>query len=95
MSLTVSREGKVEYQNDRQAPRSMTLSKAEVQQLCSEIPATFPKPEPVPAIPDGMDYSLQVDDQKAVWGTGAPIPESLGPLLEHLEKIELKLQADS
>jgi hypothetical protein len=92
VSLTISKEGAVEYHNDRNPVRTTTLSKTEIKKLCREIPATFPAIKPGPAVPDGINVSLEVDDQKSTWGTGTPMPEQFGPLLEHLSKIEAGLR---
>lgn len=91
VSIEISQEGEVVYQANREPARRTTLSKKEIDELRAEIPSAFPKPERHPAVPDGINYALQVGDQKAVWGTPDPVPECLGPLVDHLSRIQNKL----
>lgn len=91
MTLTISSEGRVEYQ-DKQTPiKTATLSEAEMKALREAVPNPFPhsKREGL-VVPDGINSELQVGQDKAEWGTGTPTPHALYPLLEQLEKVRSK-----
>lgn len=91
MSLTISSRGEVQYQEKRIPLRTGQLSESEMQALQQAIPVPFPPSKRrKPAIPDGINSGLQVGQDKAEWGTGSPMPDGLGPLIEQLEKIRTR-----
>lgn len=91
-TLTVSSEGAVEYQASRQETQTMNLSSSELDDLRALVPAVFPAPEPSgPRVPDGVNSTLQVDDQQATWGTPSPVPDALLPLVQELGDIQERL----
>jgi len=90
-SLTIDKEGQVQYQTRLTPLRTGKLSKLEMQELQQAIPTPFPRPKRQrTVVADGFSVWIKVGKDEAKWGAHYQRPKELDPLLKLLREIEDK-----